>query len=160
MSTPDKATDFPFGANATQNDEQPELPFDQNPAAPTPDQAPETPQKPAEAPQSASEAPEAPEDAQEASKPRKGPQKPRKPRSRKGDEFGFFVFLDDLTPPKEGETPHKIRVKLKSTTVKAARLELRQLVAKDSATFANKKVTLVNFIESHVTKQQLVTKLV
>lgn len=159
MSDP---TDFPFGANVQNVPSVPdpaeqELPFDEpEKAAPSADAV----QKAPEGPQKAEEAPEAATGDEKAPKSRKAPQKPRKARSRKNaEEFGFFIFIEDLQTP-EGQQAHKYRRKLKSTTVKDARKELASIVQKEGEAFADKKVTLVNFIESHETRQQLVTKLV
>ena len=151
MSTTDKATDFPFGANVS-NEEQPDLPFD--------DPTSQEPEKPAEAPQGASEALKAQEDAQEASKPRKGPQKPRKQRSRKQPGVGFFLLVTaQADPDNPDDKPKTERVNLSSTTVKAARAEMRKIIDKDPERFFGSGVGLLHQIETHVIEKRVTARI-
>ena len=155
-----EATDFPFGANNPDNpnnEEQPDLPFDP-PAKDAPEaaKAAKASQKPQEGPQDASEPQEGTTGAQDGSKGRKAPQKPRKRYSDKSP-FGFFLWT--ALPKEDGTASHE-SIKLKSTTVKAARIEMREVVNKNREKFEGGVFRLVHVIEEHSVKATTVLKII
>ena len=152
--------DFPFGANNPDNpnnEEQPDLPFDP-PAKDAPDatKAAKAQQKPQEGRQDASEPQEGTTGAQDGSKGRKAPQRPRKRYSERSP-FGFFLWT--AIPKEDGTTSHE-SLKLKATTVKSARIEMRDVVNKNREKFEGGVFRLVHVIEEHTVKSTVVLKIV